>query len=146
MDPAVAVLALTASAGALALLVLAVVLATREIQRRRYVDRIAAELNAQSQAFGMTGPHVVETDAPMLGMLIQVEGERAFLDRHLVFEDAETKELYGRTAFLSVDGFWCSWVPNCACRNRCLDCRATLRATAASRRARRESRAMAGGS
>jgi hypothetical protein len=74
------------------------------------------------------------TTARMMGMLIQVVGERAFLDRHLVFEDAEARELDGRTAYLSVDGHWCSWVPNCACQNRCLHCRAVLRATAAARR------------
>ena len=46
MDPALAILVLTASAGLLGLLVLAAILAGREIQRRRYVDRIAAELDA----------------------------------------------------------------------------------------------------
>ncbi|MEV6603879.1 hypothetical protein [Kutzneria sp. NPDC051319] len=142
MDPALAVLTLVGSAGLLALLLLAVVLTSREIQRRRHVDRIDAELGARSR---FPQPPIVETDALMLGMLIQVEGERAYLDRHLVFEDAETKQLFGRAAYLSVDGFWCSWVPQCACRNRCLDCRATLRATAASRRARRESHAVSGG-
>ncbi|AHH94076.1 hypothetical protein [Kutzneria albida] len=50
----------------------------------------------------------------MLGMLVQVEGDRAYLARHLVFEDAETKVVDGRTAYLSDDGYWCSWIMRCA--------------------------------
>jgi hypothetical protein len=66
---------------------------------------------------------VSESLAPIvLGMFVQVEGDRMFLDRHLVIENAETKPGDAMFAYLSVDGYWCASLPHC----KAADCECCL--------------------
>jgi hypothetical protein len=51
---------------------------------------------------------------PVVGMFAQVDGERTFLDRHLVVDGADTKPVDEMIAYLSVDGFWCVSLPHLA--------------------------------
>jgi hypothetical protein len=69
----------------------------------------------------------------VLGMLIQVEGERAYLERHLVFANALVRTVGARTQYQSNDGHWCVWPGSGGNTVSCPSCRALLREAGASR-------------
>jgi len=69
----------------------------------------------------------------VLGMLVQAEGERAYLERHLVFADAPTRTTGARTEYQSDDGHWCVWPGRGGSTVSCPSCRTLLREVGASR-------------
>jgi hypothetical protein len=73
------------------------------------------------------------SERKLIGVLVQLDGDRAFLDRHLIYEGAEAAEIGSYTARMSDDGFWCVELKYCKQARMCPQCRGTLRESAKAR-------------
>lgn len=62
----------------------------------------------------------------LIVVLVQLEGDRAFLDRHLIYEDVKTEEIGTYVARMSDDGFWCVELKYCKQVRMCPQFRTTL--------------------